>query len=84
MRKMKVGQTKGQRMTVVVIGLVVLFLVLYDLFALFFLGVDCTISVVLNRFAFQAHPLIVFCLGMVIGGLVVHFFKWKPNNKVNS
>lgn len=77
------SQGRGQRITVVVIGLVVLFLVLYDLFALFFFGVDGTISVVLNQFAFQAHPLIVFCLGMVIGGLVVHFFGWKPNNKVN-
>ena len=68
----------GKQLTVVVIGLVLIFLIFYDLYALFFMGVDSTISVVLNEWSFQAHPLFVFSFDMIIGGLIVHFFKWKP------
>ncbi len=70
----------GKQISVVVIGVVVIFLILYDIFALTFWGVDSTISVVLNEWAFEAHPLFVFSFGMIIGGLIVHFFRWRPKN----
>lgn len=68
----------GKQLTVVIMGLVLIFLILYDVYALFFMGIDSTISVVLNEWSFQAHPLFVFSFGMIIGGLIVHFFRWKP------
>jgi len=71
----------GKQISVVVIGITSIFLVLYDIFALYFFGVDSTISVVMNEWSFQTHPLLVFMLGMVFGGLIVHFFKWKPVNE---
>ena len=71
----------GKQISVVVIGITSIFLVLYDIFALYFFGVDSTISVVMNEWSFQTHPLLVFMLGMVFGGLIVHFFKWKPINE---
>ena len=71
----------GKQISVVVIGITSIFLVLYDIFALYFFGVDSTISVILNEWSFQAHPLLTFIFGMVFGGLIVHFFKWKPINE---
>ncbi len=68
----------GKQLTVVIMGLVLIFLIFYDLYALFFMGVDSTISAVLKEWSFEAHPLFVFSFGMIIGGLVVHFFEWKP------
>lgn len=69
---------KKQTITVLIIGAISIFLVLYDLFALFAWGVDSTISVVLNQWAFTAHPLIVFIFGMIFGGIITHLLKWKP------
>tara|TARA_B100001564_G_C20208442_1_gene476096 strand:- start:111 stop:326 length:216 start_codon:yes stop_codon:yes gene_type:complete len=68
----------GKQLTVVILGIIIIGLVLYDIFALTFWGVDTTISVVINEWSFQAPPLLTFSLGMVVGGLVVHFFGWKP------
>ena len=68
----------GKQLTVVILGIVIIFLIIYDIFALTFFGIDSTISVVLNAWSFQAHPLFTFSFGMVIGGLIVHFFRWKP------
>jgi hypothetical protein len=65
-------------LTAVVIGLFSLGLVLYDILSLYILGVDYTVSAIINEWAFQAHPLLVFLAGFVNGGLVVHFLKWKP------
>ena len=70
----------GKQITVVVLGIIIIGLVIYDIFALTFWGSDTTISVVVNEWAFQAPPLLTFCLGMVVGGLIVHFFRWKPKN----
>ena len=69
---------KNRALTVVLIGIISISLVIYDILALFLLGAHSTISSVLNIWAFEAHPLLVFCLGMVFGGLIVHFFRWKP------
>jgi succinate dehydrogenase hydrophobic anchor subunit len=71
----------GKQISVVVIGITSIFLVLYDLFALYFFGAEGTISVVINEWAFESNPLLVFMLGVVFGGLIVHFFKWKPVNE---
>ena len=68
----------GIQLTVVILGIVIIFLIIYDIFALTFFGIDSTISVVLNEWSFKAHPLFVFSFGMVVGGLIVHFFRWKP------
>ena len=68
----------GKQLTVVILGIVIIFLIIYDIFALTFFGIDSTISVVLNEWSFQAHPLFTFSFGMVSGGLIVHFFRWKP------
>ena len=68
----------GKQLTVVILGIVIIFLIIYDIFALTFFVIDSSFSVVLNEWSFQAHPLFVFSFGMVVGGLIVHFFKWKP------
>ena len=68
----------GKAITILIIGLATFGIVLYDIFALFVFGVDHTVSVVLNVWAFEAHPLLVFLLGMTTGGIIVHLFRWKP------
>jgi hypothetical protein len=68
----------GKVITIAVIGLTIFGLIFYDIFALTVWGVDSTISVVLNDWAFSAHPLLMFAAGMTVGGLIIHFFKWKP------
>ena len=68
----------GKQLTVVILGIVIIFLIIYDIFALTFFGIDSTISVVLNESYFKEHPLFLFSFGMVVGGLIVHFFRWKP------
>jgi hypothetical protein len=70
-------QPLGKIVTIALAGCITFFIIFYDIFALNFWGRDATISVVLNEWAFEAHPLLVFCLGMMFGGLVVHFFRWK-------
>jgi len=71
---------KPRVITALFIGLMVLLVVGYDFLALFLWGSDATISNVINIWAFTAHPLISFCFGFIIGGLVVHFLRWKPVN----
>ena len=71
-------QPIGKIITVAFIGIVILITIIYDIFALNYWGRESTISSVLNVWSFEAHPLIVFCGGIVVGGLVVHFFRWKP------
>lgn len=66
------------QLTAIVIVLGGLLLVLYDIFALYIFGSDHTISVVINQWAFQAPPLLVFVAGSVFGGLAVHFLRWAP------
>ena len=73
-------QPLGKVVTIAFSGCTALIVILYDIFALTFWGVDSTISVVLNEWAFEAHPLFVFSFGMIIGGLIVHFFRWRPKN----
>lgn len=72
---------QGRHITLLVVALTAIGLILYDFLALGFWGVDSTISVVINEWVYQANPLFVFCLGMVAGGLVVHFLAWKPSNE---
>ena len=67
--------------TALFIGFAVLITVVYDLLALFVWGSESTISAVINVWAYESHPLINFCFGMVFGGLIVHFLAWKPVNK---
>ena len=69
-----------QSITAVIIGVTVLFLVIYDIVALYTMGVKSTISVVLNSWFYFGNPALVFGLGMIFGGLLVHFIGWKPNN----
>ena len=73
-----------QQITLVLIGILSICIILYDALALFFWGSESTISVVINLWAFNSHPLLVFILGMVAGGLIVHFFKWKPIVKLRK
>lgn len=56
-------------------------LVVFDVLALVFFGADATISVILNEWSFQANPLLVFCSGMILGGLIVHFLGWAPKDE---
>jgi len=64
---------------VIITGILILITLFIDILALTIWGVDATISSILNVWAFQAHPLLVFIAGMAAGGLVVHFFGWRPN-----
>lgn len=71
---------KLRQWTVVVIGLAMIGLILYDIYAMAF-GVDGdTISEVVNDWAYQANPLLLVGFGSIVGGLMVHFFNWRPNN----
>lgn len=72
---------KPNQITVIFMGLFLIAIVFYDIFALYFMGADSTISCILNQWAFQAHPLMVFCFGFIFGGLIIHFFKWSPKEQ---
>jgi len=65
-------------LTITVMAIAIFGIILYDVFALCVLGVDFTISVLLNVWAFEAHPLLVFLLGMTAGGIIIHLFNWRP------
>jgi hypothetical protein len=71
-----------KQITAIIIVFGGLMLVFYDIFALFVLGADNTISAVINQWAFQAPPLLVFVAGSVFGGLAVHFLGWAPLEKM--
>ncbi len=71
-------QSTGKIVTVSFIGIVILSIIIYDIFALNYFGRESTISSVLNIWSFEAHPLLTFLTGFVVGGLVIHFFRWKP------
>lgn len=70
----------NQLTAIILFGLLTIF-VIWDILALVFFGADATISVVLNVWAFKAHPLLVFCVGMVFGGLIAHFLVWAPKDE---
>lgn len=68
---------KPNQITAIFIVFGGLITILYDIFALYFLGSESTISYVINKWAYKS-PLGVFIAGMVLGGLIVHFLKWAP------
>ncbi len=72
---------KSKEVTAIFTGLIVIIIVLYDFITYFKNGAESTISAVINEWAFDSHPLLVFLLGMIAGGLVIHFLEWKPINK---
>lgn len=65
-------------LVVISIGIGAIAVVVYDLFAFVFGGRRDTISPVIQAWGWSAHPLVMIGLGMIIGGLLVHFFRWKP------
>lgn len=71
------------KMGVVVLGLLIIIAILYDITALTLWGADATFSVILNEWAYcpSTNPLLVCGFGMIIGGLIVHFFGWKAKNE---
>lgn len=72
---------KPQHLTVVLMGVFIILAIIYDAVVLILYGPDATISVVANVWAFKTrNPLLLVGVGMVIGGLIVHFFRWKPDN----
>ena len=75
---------KLRQWTVVVIGLAVIGLILYDIYAMAFGGNGDTISEVVNDWAYEAKPLLLVGFGSIVGGLMVHFFRWKPNNSTTK
>lgn len=66
--------------TAIFIGLMAIVIVLYDFITYFKNGAESTISAVINEWAFDSHPLLVFLLGVIAGGLVIHFLEWRPVN----
>lgn len=72
---------KPNQITAALMGTIFIFLVSYDIFALTFWGVDSTISVVINQWAFRTHPLMTFMAGFIVGGLVIHLLKWAPKDE---
>jgi uncharacterized integral membrane protein len=75
---------KIRQWTVVVIGLFIIGLILYDIYAMVFGVAGDTVSEVVNDWAYQTNPLLLVGFGAIVGGLVVHFFRWKPNNLENK
>lgn len=71
---------KLRQWTVVILGINILFLIVYDLFVVHFGQDGDTISEVVNLWGFKAAPLTLVSFGAIVGGLMVHFFQWKPNN----
>ena len=68
----------GRFLVIISIGIFSLVVVVYDLIAYMIWGRPETISPPIQMWGWTAHPLVMICLGMVIGGLLVHFFRWKP------
>jgi len=66
--------------TAIFIGIIAIVLVLYDFITYFLYGEESTISNVINVWAFDADPLLVFLFGFIFGGLVIHFLEWRPIN----
>lgn len=63
-------------------GAIVIFAVIlilaWDLFAFLFGGWRVTVSRVVQQWVYSSSPLVWIMLGMVIGGLLVHFTGWAP------
>jgi len=71
---------KAKVRTAIFIGIMAIVIVLYDFITYFKNGPESTISNIINEWAFDAHPLMVFLFGFIFGGLVIHFLEWKPIN----
>lgn len=61
-----------------VIGVVALLIVIADIAVFARYGREATLSRFVQRWGWSAHPLVMIALGVVIGGLIVHFFGWEP------
>lgn len=80
-----VTMNKWGPLTAIFIGLTIILAILYDIIVLISFGPDPTISNVLNYWAYHpnTNPLLVCGFGVIIGGLIVHFFGWKAKNEDN-
>lgn len=65
-------------LVIVSMGIALVAYVAYDLIIFVVKGREWTISPVIQHWGWSAHPLVMIGLGMIIGGLLVHFFLWKP------
>jgi H+/Cl- antiporter ClcA len=61
-----------------IIGVIALLIVIVDIYAFAKFGREGTLSRLIQRWGWAAHPITLVCLGMVVGGLIVHFFAWEP------
>ena len=75
---------KAKVRTAIFIGIMAIVIVLYDFITYFQNGPESTISNIINEWAFDAHPLMVFLFGFIFGGLVIHFLEWRPINCNNE
>ena len=71
---------KSNQITAIFLIFGAILTIVYDIYALFFLGADNTISYVINDWSYSS-PLGTWLFGFVSGGLVVHFLKWAPLEK---
>lgn len=60
------------------LGVAIILTLMYDIWRYAKFGRTATISYLIRGYAFDAHPLICVLIGMVLGGLVVHFFGFAP------
>ena len=60
------------------IGLASLAIVVIDVLLFAVKGREATISRLLQHWGWDADPLIMVLLGLVVGGLLTHFFGFEP------
>ena len=60
------------------IGMVSLVIVVVDIMLYGIKGREATVSRLLQRWSWDAHPLVMIILGLIIGGLLTHFFGFEP------
>ena len=61
-----------------IIGAIALLVIIADIWAFQKYGRDSTLSRLVQRWGWAAHPITLILLGVVIGGLIVHFWGWQP------
>ena len=70
--------------TAILIGISAIMIVVIDVLLITILGKEASFSNVINEWAYpdgtNANAVGLVSFGIIIGGLIIHFFAWKPIN----
>lgn len=73
-----------RKLSVIILGISLISLLIYDIVALALGGVDATFSDILTKWSFECHPIMLIAFGSVLGGLLVHWFWVDKPVKYNG